>query len=822
VITLARRAPRASRATATPLASERRIIQALIEAHDDARRRHPLIVLGINVALSLIVVKAIATAAAWVAGYPIAPPSAPLAPAAYALLFAGFAGIGVPLAVLGRNRRTTALGAVFIIVALAFSREVFRQVPLPAWLSDVLQRGADPLLPLFLWLFVTEFPHRGSGLIERVAAAFAAISTVFAFVMLLSPAIWTTAAYWGMTFALTALALPALALRARAATGADRMRVRWFGAGLLIGFAPLALEVLAASLSPAFARWSERPDVMPVLGFVVAGALLTIPLTTSYAVVTRHVVDVDWVVRRAARSRLAKAFVVVAALTPLVVLGAVAYAQRTRTVAEIAREPVVAALLGLTAAGTIVLIVLERLFRFADRIFQQPHDAAAAAILSDFAASAPTAANTSALGVLVCRTIRTALAPSRVRIAMSLPSSQGHVDSDTGRLVFGYTSELIEVLARAREPVIDISDTLLRVMTREEAAWMAAGLVEQLAPIRTSDGYVVGVVTLSAREDERPYTADDRQIVERLLAIAATSAERLELRRRANRRHAFSLSPDDLPPAAECARCGAVYPPTDTGTCGVCDEPLRRACVPYLIGGKLRVERCAGRGGMSVVYAAVDETLDRRVAVKALPYVSGAAEQRLRHEAQTMARVAHVNVAAVFGLESWNRRPLVIVEFLEGGTLAERLRVPASVPEVVGWGLALADGLAQLHRDGLLHGDIKPSNIGFDRNGIPKLLDFGLAQSYLPSLESPFDSGLPEVRLGTRSYLCPDAAGAAPRPEFDLWSLALVLYQALAVRPDMPAALAEFFSRALHSRPELRPRSATEFSLGLRRAGAIG
>ena len=154
-------------------------------------------------------------------------------------------------------------------------------------------------------------------------------------------------------------------------------------------------------------------------------------------------------------------------------------------------------------------------------------------------------------------------------------------------------------------------------------------------------------------------------------------------------------------------------------------------------------------------------------------------------------------------------------------------------------GLALADGLHYLHRHGLVHGDIKPSNIGFDGQGIPKLLDFGLSRSH-STLERTTQVRSP-IPFGTPFYSCPEAAGAeAPKPEFDLWSLALVLYETLAgqtfrmergqstgipplsrFRRDVPKTLDDFFARALNLRADLRPRSAAELALWLRRARPI-
>src|SRR3989442_1295016 len=102
---------------------------------------------------------------------------------------------------------------------------------------------------------------------------------------------------------------------------------------------------------------------------------------------------------------------------------------------------------------------------------------------------------------------------------------------------------------------------------------------------------------------------------------------------------------------------------------------------------------------------------------------------RRRREARAMAALSHTNLALIFGAETWRGTPLLIVEYLEAGTLADRLRRgPLPVAEVTNLGMALADGLTRVHNAGLLHRDIKPSNIGFTADGVPKLFDFGVAK----------------------------------------------------------------------------------------------
>jgi serine/threonine protein kinase len=222
---------------------------------------------------------------------------------------------------------------------------------------------------------------------------------------------------------------------------------------------------------------------------------------------------------------------------------------------------------------------------------------------------------------------------------------------------------------------------------------------------------------------------------------------------------------------------------------------------------------------MGVVYRALDLTLRRTVAIKTLPRVSPEYSMRLRHEARAMASVQHPNLALIYGAESWQGTPLLIFEYLAGGTLATRLKGQTlSLPEILELGIVLADVLEQMHGAGVLHRDIKPSNIGYAGDGTPKLLDLGLAKivddsrtpgatagdifqfSTLP-LPLPQRLTLSSRVVGTPAYLSPEAMmGAAPDPHFDLWSLALVLYEAYAGRHPMAApSPKETLVRILHA-----------------------
>ncbi|MDN0196470.1 serine/threonine-protein kinase [Streptomyces sp. S.PNR 29] len=237
-----------------------------------------------------------------------------------------------------------------------------------------------------------------------------------------------------------------------------------------------------------------------------------------------------------------------------------------------------------------------------------------------------------------------------------------------------------------------------------------------------------------------------------------------------------------------------------------------------LLAGRYRVRAQLGRGGMGVVWRAVDEVLGREVAVKELRTYTDAdapelADLRLRmqREARAAARVRHLGVVAVHDIAEVDGRPLIVMELVDGPSLDDVLRERGTLDpgEAAGIGAKVMDALAAAHRVGVTHRDVKPGNILLDRSGRVVLTDFGIA-----TMEDPGDGSATRLTrsgelVGSLDYLAPERAqGADPGPASDIWALGATLYA--AVEGASPFRRTSAFSTltAIVTEPLPEPRRA--------------
>src|ERR1700694_2182851 len=206
-----------------------------------------------------------------------------------------------------------------------------------------------------------------------------------------------------------------------------------------------------------------------------------------------------------------------------------------------------------------------------------------------------------------------------------------------------------------------------------------------------------------------------------------------------------------------------------------------------LLGGRYRLENVAGHGGMATVFAAHDTVLDRKVAIKLLARTrdgGGVVRERFEREARAEAKIVHPNVVSVHDVgEHEDGRPYIVMDYVEGRSLQAIIAEdgPQSSERVAIIGFGIARALAAAHALGIVHRDVKPANVIVDPQGVPHLMDFGLARAIFED-----DPGVtaPGVLLGTANYVAPEQAryGTAS-PAADLYSLGAVLYHALSGEP---------------------------------------
>jgi serine/threonine-protein kinase len=246
------------------------------------------------------------------------------------------------------------------------------------------------------------------------------------------------------------------------------------------------------------------------------------------------------------------------------------------------------------------------------------------------------------------------------------------------------------------------------------------------------------------------------------------------------------------------------------------------------VAGRYRLDDLQGRGPMSEVWRAHDNTLDRTVALKILSPTADL--ERFRREARTLAAVAHEHVMRVYDYGEGEAGPFIALEWLPGGTLEDRLAQGALPPdETHRVAEGIAAGLAHLHSRGLVHRDLKPANVLFDEEDRPKVADFGLARATAGS-GTLTEAG---TVLGTAAYISPEqAAGQPAGAASDVYSFGVILFRMLtgappfvgddalaladmhrhapppaveALQPDAPPALAALTAAALRKDPAERP-----------------
>ncbi|HEX2832601.1 MAG TPA: serine/threonine-protein kinase [Thermoanaerobaculia bacterium] len=584
----------------------------------------------------------------------------------------------------------------------------------------------------------------------------------------------------------TVVAALLLVVRQLRTRGAAEMRdrARLVALGLLLGIGIPLAGMLVQFLSLAVTSRLAMPRELMALLLL---PLLLVPLSLAYALLARRVERAGVLTRRAVvfavadRTLLAVMLVVVAVLL------------------------VTRSFLALLAIALIALARLAR--RSLERTFLRD-TADARRVLHDFTQRVHSVTTTEALARDVAETLTAALRLESATLVTPEPS---------------WRMSTIDAIA-------DVDARFLATLSTIERQWLEQRQIRLLVPAGSA------VLAAGEKMSGLPFDENDRLLAGTIGSATALALETIRLREA----RPAPVVLDDPELARICPACARVTDPLAATRCAQDDMPLVAANVPHVLHAKFRFERRIGSGAMGVVYQVRDLALGRDIAVKMLPAVGADAIARFEREAHAAAALSHPSIATIHAADSWRGQPLLLFELLDGGTLAERLeRGPLAAGEVLRIGIALCDALAHAHAAGVLHRDVKPSNIGFDRNDTPKLLDFGLAAFAR-------ETGTTNI-AGTPRYLAPEVAiGEVASPAADVWSIGVTLYEALTganpfaagtavltmnrilgedvadprtLQPLVPAALADVLLTSLRRAPRDRFASAAAMRDALRNCG---
>ena len=229
--------------------------------------------------------------------------------------------------------------------------------------------------------------------------------------------------------------------------------------------------------------------------------------------------------------------------------------------------------------------------------------------------------------------------------------------------------------------------------------------------------------------------------------------------------------------------------------------------------GHYRILEKVGAGGMGVVYRARDEQLDREVAVKVLPsgtLSDDTARRHFRKEAMALARLNHPNIETVYEFGTQDGMDFLVMEYVPGKTLAERL-TGGALPEkeVVALGIQIAAALEEAHERGIVHRDLKPANIAITSKGRAKILDFGLAKLLRPVSEGTTEFFTDsQAAAGTLPYMPPEQLmGDLVDARADIYTIGAVLYEMATDRRAFPEELTSRLMDAILHQPPVTPRA---------------
>ncbi len=359
------------------------------------------------------------------------------------------------------------------------------------------------------------------------------------------------------------------------------------------------------------------------------------------------------------------------------------------------------------------------------------------------------------------------------------------------------SSRILKIVDRRGEALI-YPDDLEDDLPESERQWLEDLRANLIVPVSSTDHRLVGLLILGKKASEEPYIAHDFDILRSLAGQIALAYENIGLhvqvheQDRVQREVLERFEEAEIFLVKECPTCGTCYD-SNVELCAEDGSPLALTLpVERTVEGRYRLDKVLGKGGVAIVYRALDLRLNRTVAVKVLARSvmdSPNASRRFEREARMLAKLAHPRIVTIHDFGKTRRGcAFLVMEYLEGETLGRRLRRRGPYrPEVAAVLFdQILDGLGAAHRTGVVHRDLKPDNVmiakaedGGERS--VKLLDFGLAKFHPGSGVENTNLTLPGYVIGTLAYMAPEQLkGNEADERSDLFSIGVMVFEALS------------------------------------------
>jgi hypothetical protein len=755
--------------------------------------------------------------------------------------------VGGMLVVAGfHDRRSLLFGTAMILTATAFAQAGLVYLAGRSGMTALHYLSMLPmtaLFPFYFWRFARVFPEaflrpsldRAIHWAERASLAVGLLLVAANLVLLVYPhhsvlraldAADQTSLFHSVLYSLAFPILLALWLRMKTAREQERRRVQVFILGLLVSILPALILIVPTGLSADFRAFVLREDIYVFYIAFAQAFVLAMPIITGYAVLVERLLPIRIMLRQSLRYGLGNGFIACAIALPLLLFAYYLYRSRTQSLGALLEGYNG---LFLAVALGIALITVDqrqRAQRYLDRLFYRA-GYVPGEVLAELARC-----------VQGCASLQDAVRAVRLVLERTLHPQSCYLlfvrNHESLRDPLGELADLplqsaLCTRLLALEHALDVRGVEFGDVGTDDAngRWLSQANASVLVPIRVQSA-VSGILVLGSKLSELPYTRADFDFLE--LALSTVTGTCLPLLDAWNREAREKQ-------ASQCAGCGLVV--AEPGICPACAGiRFAPALLPKTLHEHYEVARFIG-SGLGAVYLAQDLQLQRPVVLKTVTSAATDDLKYLRDEARMMATLNHKNIATIYRFESYGGMPILVCEYLPNGTLADILRNgPLERDDVIDIFEQITQALVYLHLKGVAHGDIKPSNIGFDADDTPKLLDFGLADRLTATTSAGSAAG---AGGGTYAYMSPENfRGEKFDQRADLWALAVTLFEAVyGFNPfagdDLPSVLERvnhagetlfaavesppaFLQLALNDDITKRPQTAEQF-LALLRAG---